>query len=37
LNDLGARGRTQSLAEHSESRIQEQYVRMIRGLVDTGG
>jgi hypothetical protein len=32
---LGARGKMQSLAEHLESQIQEQYVRMIRGIVDT--
>jgi glycosyltransferase involved in cell wall biosynthesis len=35
LKDLGTRGKMQSLAEHSESQIQEQYVRMIRGIVDT--
>jgi glycosyltransferase involved in cell wall biosynthesis len=35
MKDLGARGQMQSLAEHSESRIQEQYVRMIRKIVDT--
>jgi glycosyltransferase involved in cell wall biosynthesis len=34
LKDLGARGRMQSLAVHSESRIKEQYVRLIRGLMD---
>jgi glycosyltransferase involved in cell wall biosynthesis len=35
LKDLGARGKRQSLAEHSESRIQEQYMRMIRAIVDS--
>jgi glycosyltransferase involved in cell wall biosynthesis len=35
MKDLGTRGQMQSLAEHSESRIQEQYVRMIRRIVDT--
>ena len=35
LKDLGARGRIQSLARHSESQIQEKYVRIIHGLADT--
>jgi glycosyltransferase involved in cell wall biosynthesis len=35
LKDLGARGQRQSLAEHSESRIQEQYVRLIRRILGT--
>ena len=35
LKDLGERGKMQSLAEHSESQIQQQYVCGIRGIVDT--
>ncbi len=35
MKDLGTRGQIQSLEEHSESRIQEQYVGMIHRIVDT--
>lgn len=35
LKELGARGKLQSLAEHSESRIQKQYIRLISSIVDT--
>jgi glycosyltransferase involved in cell wall biosynthesis len=35
LRDLGGCGKKQSLEQHSESQIQEQYVRTMRRVVDT--
>lgn len=34
LNDLGARGKVQSLAEHTESHVQEQYVGLVRKILE---